>query len=176
MLLNINWEKVFLPSVSPLEIFIRGTITYLVVFLLLRFQKRELGALSTNDLLVLVLLADASQNGMAGNYESITDGILLIVIIMLWNLLLNWLGYNFSFFERILKPPKLLLVKEGKMIRRNMKQELVTEQELIGELRKNGINDISDVHEAFMENDGTISVISLNDFEKTKKKKKRKAT
>jgi|tagenome__1003787_1003787.scaffolds.fasta_scaffold19998522_1 uncharacterized membrane protein YcaP (DUF421 family) len=176
MLLNINWEKVFLPSVSPLEIFIRGTITYLVVFLLLRFQKRELGTLSTNDLLVLVLLADASQNGMAGNYESITDGILLIVIIMLWNLLLNWLGYNFSFFERILKPPKLLLVKEGKMIRRNMKQELVTEQELIGELRKNGINDISDVHEAFMENDGTISVISLNDFEKTKKKKKRKAT
>ena len=173
MLLSINWEKVFIPSVSPLEILIRGTLTYLAIFVLLRLQKRELGSLSTNDLLVLVLLADASQNGMAGNYESVTDGILLIGVIMFWSFILNWLGYHFVFFERILKAPKLLLVKEGKMIRRNMKQELITVQELTGELRKNGVNDISEVHEAYMENDGTISIITTEDVQKSRKKKKK---
>lgn len=173
MLININWEEMFFPSVSPLEIIARGTIMYLGIFILLRFQKRELGSLETNDLLVLVLLADASQNGMTGDYKSVTDGMLLIGVIMLWNFILNWLSYHFVFFKKILKPSKLLLVKDGKMVRRNMKQELITADELVAELRKNGVNDLSMVHEAFMENDGSISVVSLEDIDKGKSRRKR---
>jgi uncharacterized membrane protein YcaP (DUF421 family) len=160
MLLATEWQKMFAFDTPPIEIIVRGSVMYLGLFFLLRIiLKRESGGLGTTDLLVVVLLADASQNAMAGNYTSISDGILLVLVIIMWSYILNLLAYWSPWVEKLLRPGKLLLIKNGKMLRRNMKEELVTVRELLAEMRKNGVSDINDVDSAYMENDGTISFI-----------------
>jgi uncharacterized membrane protein YcaP (DUF421 family) len=159
-LFDVDWRSAFLPDTSFLEIFVRGSIMYLGMLLLLRFiLKREAGALSITDLLVVVLIADAAQNGMAGDYQSIPDGIFLVATIVFWALALNWLGFRFPSVQRLVHPPPLPLVRDGRLLRRNLAKELITEDELMSQLRLQGVSDLSEVAEAYMEGDGRISVI-----------------
>lgn len=158
---HINWSKMFSPDTAVLEIIIRGSVTYLVIFFLLRIiLKRQAGGnIGTTDVLVIVLLADASQNAMAGGYKSITDGLLLVAVIIFWSFFLDWLGYHWPFFRSLIKDPKLPLIIDGKMLKKNMRKELVTEEELLSEIRKEGHEKVEEIARAFMESDGNISII-----------------
>ena len=73
----------FVPTESIAEIFIRGTIMYLGMYMVLRIFRRQSGSIGVADLLVIVVIADAAQNGMAGDSKSITEALLLIVTIVL---------------------------------------------------------------------------------------------
>lgn len=163
-LFTIDWLKTFAPTQPFLETFVRGSILYLALVLLLRFAlKREAGQLGMPDLLVLVLLGDASQNAMAGHYTSITDGLLLVLTLVFWSVALNWLSYRFRPIGRLLTPGALTLVRDGRMLRRHMHRELITEDELMSQLRLQGVDDLSAVREARMEGDGRISVVTRDD-------------
>lgn len=156
---QLSWNEIFVPTHSVMEMIVRGTIMYLGIFTLMRFiLKRQTGGLSIPDLLLVVLLADAAQNGMAGEYHSITEGLVLVATIIFWNLAIDWVGYHVPFVERLARPPPLLLIKNGQVLRRHMRQELVTMDELMSKLREEGIADPSDVVEAYIEGDGNISV------------------
>lgn len=158
--LAVDWVAVFKPDTSPLEIFLRGTVVYLALFTMLRVVlRREAGTVGTSDLLVVVLIADAAQNAMAGNYNSVPDGLLLVATIVFWSFALDWLGYHVPWLGRFLRPPALLLVRDGRLIRRNLRRELITEDELLSELRQQGIHDLGCVEKAFIEGDGQFSVI-----------------
>jgi uncharacterized membrane protein YcaP (DUF421 family) len=156
----IDWAQLLTPEHSLLEIFVRGTITYVGLFAILRFfLKRQSGVIGIADLLVIVLIADASQNAMAAEYKSITEGALLVLTIVFWNFALDWLGYHFPFFQRFTRPPPLMLIKDGQMLFRNMRQEMITRDELLSQLRQQGIEDPAKVKKAFIEGDGRISII-----------------
>jgi len=158
-LFAINWRELFIPT-YPLEIILRGSVIYLSIFLLMRFGlKRESGSVGTADLLMVVMIADAAQNAMAGEYKSITDGLILVLTILSWNYILDWLSFHSDVMRRILQPKPLLLIKDGQMQRQNMRKELITREELMAELRENGVEEVSDVKEARIEEDGHISVI-----------------
>src|SRR5689334_4903484 len=122
-LLKVDWDSVFYTKESVLEIFIRGTVMYLAMFALLRIFRRQAGSVGIADLLVIVVIADAAQNGMAGDSKSVTEAILLIVTIILWDFLFDLLGYKSKFFARILEPKALPVIKDGKLLRENMKSE-----------------------------------------------------
>lgn len=159
-LFGADWHKMFAPDTPLLEIFIRGTVVYLALFALLRFVvKREVGTVGIADLLVIVVIADAAQNAMAGEYTSVTDGVLLIGTIVGWNLALDGLAYRFPTMRRIIEPRPLELVRHGRMNRRNMRRALITEDELMSQLRLQGVDDVADVARSCMESDGRISVI-----------------
>ncbi len=159
-IIGVDWAKTFLPETPLLEIFLRGTITYLALFVLLRVVlKRESGGMGITDLLVVVLIADAAQNAMADDYTSIPDGILLVATIIFWSYALNWLGYRFPRIERYVHPQPLPLIKNGRLLHRQMREELVTEEELRSQLRLQGVDDPATVQAAYMEGDGRISVI-----------------
>jgi uncharacterized membrane protein YcaP (DUF421 family) len=162
----VDWEKLFYSDTPIVEVFVRGTIMYLALFLLFRIVlRREAGSIGISDLLVVVLIADAAQNGMAGEYHSITDGVLLVAIIMLWNYVLDWLSFRFHIFRHLVHPSARLLVKDGKIIQQNLRKEFLTNDDLMEQLRKSGIENVSDVKKAYMEGDGNVSVV-----EKEKKK------
>lgn len=162
-LLHVDWHKLFIPSVPLAEHFWRGTVVYLALFAMIRFlPNRQIGAMGVTDLLVVILFANAAQNSMASEFISITDGLILISVMIGWSYGLNWLGYRFPAVQRLLTPPPLLLVKNGKLLYRNMRRELITEGELMVQLRKQGIEDLVKVRRAFMEADGTISIISFD--------------
>lgn len=157
---DIDLHALFMPSLPFLEIFIRGTIVYLALLVMLRMvMKRESGNVGVTNLLVLVLLADASQNALAGEYTSITDGLLLVATIIGWSYFLDWLAFRFPVINQVMTPGKLLLVKDGRMIRRNMRKELITDDELLREIRNNGLGGLDDVAECYIESNGEISVI-----------------
>lgn len=158
---DVDWAKMLLPDTPLLEILLRGSIIYLSLFFLLRvILKRESGGLGITDLLVVVLIADAAQNGMADDYTSIPDGVLLVSTIIFWSFFLNWLGYRYPAIQRWVHPPALPLVSDGQMLRKNMRRELITEGELMSQLRLQGVENVSQVKEAHMEGDGRISVVA----------------
>jgi uncharacterized membrane protein YcaP (DUF421 family) len=96
---------------------------------------------------------------MADDYHSVPAGVVLVATIIGWSFLLDWLGFRSKTIHRLLVPPPLPLVEHGRMLRRNMKQELVTEEELMVQLREQGVEDVSKVKVARMESDGRISVV-----------------
>lgn len=65
------------------------------------------------DLLLIVLLADASQNAMAGEYISVTDGLFLVATIAGWSIFLDYLAFKSKRIERIIKPSNVMLIKTG---------------------------------------------------------------
>jgi uncharacterized membrane protein YcaP (DUF421 family) len=159
--LAVDWSRVLEPDVSLLEIFVRGTLMYLALFALLRIVfKRQSARGSVTDLLVIVLIADAAQNGMAGNYQTVPDGIVLVAVIIGWAWLIDFLTFHFPRLERIVKPPPLPLVVNGEVLWQNLRRELVSYSDLAAQLRLQGVADISEVEVAQMESDGRISAIT----------------
>lgn len=159
-LFQVDWNSIFVPTTSLVEIFIRGTLVYLLLFFVLRFLRRETGAIGIADLLVIVIIADAAQNAMAGEYKSVTEGAVLVATIAFWDYTLDWLGYRFPWIRRLLRAAPLPLIKNGRMLRRNMRQEMITEEELLSQLRQQGIERVSDVKKAYLEGDGRFSIIT----------------
>jgi uncharacterized membrane protein YcaP (DUF421 family) len=170
----MDWKSLFLLDVPLLEIILRGSLIYISLFVLLRVVlKRQAGSLGMTDLLLITLIADASQNAMAGEYRSIPAGIVLVSTIIFWSYTFDWLNYKFPWFNRLTEPPPLPLIKNGKMLRRNMRHELITEEELMGQLREQGLDDVGKVKEAYMESDGHISVVQQEQKQQNKTPKKR---
>jgi uncharacterized membrane protein YcaP (DUF421 family) len=168
----VDWHAVFVPKTPLLELFVRGSAVYLALFTLLRVTKRQAGSLSIPDLLVLVLIADAAQNSMAGDYKSVPDGLLLVSVIVFWSFALDWLGYRVPLIGRFVHPPPVELVRNGRMLRQNMRRELITVEELMSQLREQGIDALNKVKSARLEGDGQISVITRDADQHPKAKKK----
>jgi hypothetical protein len=157
---EIEWAEMFTFSTSPVELFIRGTLTYLFLFSLFRFVvRRDAGSLGLTDLLVLVIIADASQNAMAGEYTSVVDGFVLITTIIGWSYLLNFLSFRYRFFRRFILPSPLCIVKDGVKQEAVLRRELIADEELKEMLHEHEIEDIAEVKRAYLEPDGQVTVI-----------------
>ncbi|MBS9531973.1 DUF421 domain-containing protein [Mycobacterium sp. M1] len=156
----MDWARLFSFDTPPLEIFVRGTVIYVTIYALLRVVlKREAGTNGITDLIVVVLIADAAQNGMAGGYKSISDGVLLVGVIIGWSFVLNWMAHRWTWAARILRPGSLLLIRDGELLFRNMRKEMITEDQLREQARKQGIADLAVVREGRMESDGHFSFL-----------------
>ena len=156
-----DFGRIFLPDTSFLEIFLRGSLTYLVLFTLLRLTfNRSSSSIGVTDLLVIVLIADAAQNAMAGAYTSWTDGMLLVATIVGWAYGMDWLAYRFpATLGRFVHPAPRVLVRDGHVVRRTLDRELISDEELMTQLRLQGVEDVADVKLAAMEGNGEVSVI-----------------
>jgi uncharacterized membrane protein YcaP (DUF421 family) len=150
----------FRVSVDPLELVVRGTLMYWFLFLLFRFVlRRDVGSIGIADVLLLVLIADASQNAMSGGYGTVAEGCILVGTIAGWNYALDWIGYHSPAVRRLIEPPPLVLVKDGKLNRKAMRREMVTDEELLAKLREHGYERLDQVKAVRMESDGEITVV-----------------
>jgi len=158
--LSFDWSAIFGISVPPLELVVRGTAMYLFLFVLFRVViKRRIGSVGMADILVLVIIADAAQNGMAGEYRSVTEAFVLVGTIVGWNMAIDWATYRFRPLQRVLEPPPLLLIDKGRVMWRHLRHEFVSESELRSKLREHGVADPGEVDKAYMEPDGQITVL-----------------
>ncbi|HYG42932.1 MAG TPA: YetF domain-containing protein [Bordetella sp.] len=158
--MDVDWPELFRLTVPPLELIVRGSLMYWFILVVLRMAgRRDVGSLGVADMLVLVLIADAAQNGMAGQYQSITDGAILVATIVGWVALIDRLTFFLPWLGRLLEADKVCLVRDGQMLRRNMRREYITPEELMSELRQHGFEDLSSVRRAYIEPDGNISVL-----------------
>ena len=156
----MDLAQLFRFDVSPLELIVRGSALYWFLFLLFRFVlRRDTGSVAIADILLLVLIADASQNAMAGGYTTVAEGFVLVATIAGWNWLLDWLAWRFPAVRRVVQAGPLPLVKHGRILRPNLRRELLTVEDLKTALREQGVEDVAQVKAASMESDGQISVI-----------------
>ncbi|MDP3584856.1 MAG: DUF421 domain-containing protein [Thiobacillus sp.] len=156
---DIDWNALFVPTLPLGEVVLRGTLVYLFLFLLLRILRREAGDIGISDLLVVVLIADAAGNAMSSEYRSFTEGAVLVTTIVLWDYLVGWLSYRVPALRRLLRPAPLLLIRDGRLQKRNMQREKIQEEELLAQLREKGVDGVEDVKQCFLEGNGRISVI-----------------
>ena len=170
------FEDLFSLDVSAGELFLRTTIIYLVLVLAMRLlARREAGSLEIPDLLMVVLIADGVQNGMSGEYSTVTGAFIVGGTIIGWNYLLTVLMYRFSAVRRLLRPPPLLLVDHGLLLRQNMRKEFITKDEIMGMLRSEGVSDLTDVDRAYLEASGQLSVFKRDAGGRDVSNKKRRA-
>jgi uncharacterized membrane protein YcaP (DUF421 family) len=165
--------ELFAVHVSVPELMLRGTLVYWLLFVIFRFiLRRDVGAVGIADILLLVIVADAAQNAMAGGYDTFAEGAILVGTIVAWNWLLDVLAFNFKIVQRFASPGRLTLVSRGVPQRRNMRREYISMDELEEKMREQGIEDLRDVKVAYLEGDGQISVIRNSTEEGRKSAKK----
>lgn len=165
---RLDWTQLFVPSGSLVEIMVRGTVLYLSLFVLLRIlPRRQIGSLGVSDLLVVVIIADAAQNGLSGEYRSITEGLVLVCTILFWNWTIDTLDYRFPELSINGSAPRLV-VSHGRMLRKNMEKEELSEAQLMSHLREQGVEDLALISKAYVEGDGRISVIKTTNQRRRK--------
>ena len=156
---DVDWGRLLVPSGSLVEIAIRGSVIYLILFAVMRFlPRREVGGVSASDILVIVLIADAVQDGMAGRYESITEAVLLAATIFFWATVIDWLDFRFPHLKLSEGSPTAI-VRDGRLLRKQMARQKVTEEEVMAQLRQHGFERLDEVSAAYIEGDGHFSVI-----------------
>ena len=150
--------------VPLLEKILRPIVVYASLILLLRiFGKRELAQLNPFDLVVLLSLSNTVQNAIIGDDNSLSGGILGAVSLLAANWGLNRLLFNFPKLNSLLQGSSTVLVRDGEMNEEAMKKEILTREELVEVLHKQGVRGLSDVKEATLEPGGTFYVETMKD-------------
>jgi len=148
---------------SPLlEKILRPMIVYIFLVLYLRiFGKRELAQLNPFDLVVLLSLSNTVQNAMIGDDNSVTGGLIGAFSLMA----VNWLLIRLLFFspraEQIFTGTERVLIFRGRMNHKAMRRELISEEELLGAIRKQGFDNFSDVERCVLEPNGTFYITGI---------------
>ena len=151
-------------TVPPLELFLRGTIMFWFLFLIFRLVlRRDIGSASVTDFLFVVILGDAAQNAMIGEGTSVSDGMVLVSTLVMWNYVIDALSYRYPAIDRLVSARKLCLIRDGKLQRRNLRKEFITVDEVHEKIREEGLEHIEQVKMMYMESDGEISIIKRED-------------
>ena len=143
-----------------MDIVLRATAMFAIVFLLLRLLgKRELGQLAPFELVSLVVIGDLIQQGITHNDFSLTGATLAIGTFAFWTVVIGWVSFFSPRLERFLSGEPRVIVRDGEILRGNMRRERMTVMELESEMRLSGIATISQVAWAILEPNGKISFI-----------------
>jgi uncharacterized membrane protein YcaP (DUF421 family) len=147
-------------SIAWWEFILRGIVIYLFLILLLRVTgKRQIGQMSPFDLVLLLVLSNAVQNSMNGGDNSVIGGMISAATLVAVNWLVGLLTYKSKRAEALIEGRPELLIHNGRLFEDALAKAKLTRHELKTALREAGCADVEDVRAAFLENDGTISVM-----------------
>lgn len=150
----------WIPEISILEKILRSAIVY--VFLLVAFRllgKRQVGQLTPFDLIVLLIISNVLQNAMIGPDNSLTGGLIGATTVLGLNWIVARVTMKSRKLERLVEGVPTILVHHGHVIEENLKRELISREELLSALRKQGVFNLSDVKVAMLEESGALSVL-----------------
>jgi uncharacterized membrane protein YcaP (DUF421 family) len=155
-----DWGGILTPDQPPLETLLRGILMYGAIIVLMRVVlKRQAGSFGLGDMLLVVLIADAAQNAMIGQANSVTNGVVLVAALLGMNYLVDWASYRWETVRSLLEPAPELLIRDGRLLHEGLRKERITEDELLAQLRINGVGSVEHVFEARIEPEGHISVL-----------------
>ena len=153
------WHDIFHLQLSVGDKVVRAVLIYL--FLVLAFRvigKRELGQANTLDLVVLLLVANAVQNGIIGNDVSVTGAVIGALTLFAVNELVNRATYSSELVSRVLEGTPTLLIRNGKPVPKTLFRAGISLPELRAIARRQGFADLGDVHTALLETNGVVTM------------------
>ncbi|HEX6808872.1 MAG TPA: YetF domain-containing protein [Gemmatimonadaceae bacterium] len=154
------WSDILTPGVPLIDKAIRTIAVYVFLLVGLRLAgKRELGQLNPFDLVVLLVLSNTVQNAIIGNDNSLLGGLFGAVLL----LVLNYGVVRFLFLhprlDRVAEGREVVLIKDGKLLEKRLRRELITKSELASAARKQGIDDLRTIDCARLEVGGTLTFV-----------------
>ncbi|MFN2483475.1 MAG: DUF421 domain-containing protein [Candidatus Limnocylindria bacterium] len=143
-----------------MDILIRATVIFWALYVIVRLLgKRELAQLTPFELIVLIATGDLIQQGVTHNDFSLTGAILAVAVFAFWASVLSWVTFLSRRAERVLDGEPNVIIRDGKLIRGNLRRDRVTQAEIESEMRQAGIAHIRDVAWGIVEPKGRLSFI-----------------
>lgn len=158
------WHAIFHLQVSFTEKVLRTVLIYVFLLVALRFfGKRELGQANTLDLVVLLLVANAVQNGIIGNDVSVTGAIVGAVVLFGLNALFARGVFRFPWLSSLLEGEPSLLIEDGTPNVKVLRRECISLPELRGIARRQGFSDLGSVGTAILETNGVVTMFHTDE-------------
>ena len=143
-----------------MDLVLRAVFVFSFILLLTRVTgKRELSRLEPFDLVLLIILGDALQQGLTQDDYSLTSALLVVGTIAVLQVIVSWISYRFPRTRPILEGEPIIIVQDGKVIERNIKRERLTVEEIAEQARQQQIAHLSEIRFAVLETSGTISFL-----------------
>jgi uncharacterized membrane protein YcaP (DUF421 family) len=153
------WDSIWHLDLPVAEKVIRAVLIYVFLVVALRVVgKRELGQTNTLDLVVLLLVANAVQNGIIGDDVSVTGALIGAGVLFVLNEGVNRTTYAFPWIERALEGQPATLIKDGKPVSRALLEAGIPLTELRAIARRQGFPDLGSVYTAILETNGVVSM------------------
>ena len=143
-----------------MDIALRAAFLYAFVVILMRVMgRRELSSLSPLDLVLLIVLGDAIQQGMTQDDYSVTGAVLVIGTLALLQVFTSFLSFKVPRLRPVLEGEPVIVVEDGQPIERNLRRERLTVEEIAAQARIQQIESLNEVKWAVLETSGQISFI-----------------
>lgn len=140
--------------------FLRTVILYFLIMAGLRLMgKRQIGELEPSELVLTMMLSDLATVPMQNYGIPLLSGVIPILTLLSLSMLLSELSLCSIRFRRLLCGSPTVLIDRGKLRQDAMRRNRFTIDELLEELRGQGICDLNDVKYAILENSGQLSVL-----------------
>ena len=149
------------PGIPVAEKLVRTLAVYLFLLIGLRLAgKRELGQLNPFDLVVLLLLSNTLQNAIIGDDNSLLGGVIGAAMLLALNWLVVRYLYDHPMFEKLLVGRSDLLVRNGRVLHKHLRRELITHEELEAAARRQGLESLSHVETCRLEVGGALTFVA----------------
>ena len=143
-----------------MDIAVRAVAIFFFIFLLTRIVgKRELSSLEPFDLILLIVVGDAVQQGLTQDDYSVTGAVIAVGTLALLQVFTSYLSFRFPPLRSVLEGEPTIIVQDGKPIDRNLKRERLTVEEIAAEARQQQIASLDDVQWAVLETSGEMSFV-----------------
>src|SRR5439155_15615793 len=143
-----------------MDLVLRAIVVFVFVLVLTRvIGRRELGSLAPIDLILLIILGDALQQGLTQDDYSVTGAVLVVGTLAVLQVFTSWLSFRVPLTRRLLEGEPLIVVQDGKPIERNLRRERLTLEEVAEAARMHEIGSLEEVKWAVLERNGEISFI-----------------
>jgi uncharacterized membrane protein YcaP (DUF421 family) len=143
-----------------MDIALRAIFLYAFLIFLMRVTgRRELSTLSAVDLVLLIVLGDAIQQGLTQDDYSVTGALIAISTIAAMQVGTSYLSFRSRRLRKVLEGHPIVVVQDGKLLDRNLRRQRMTPDELAEEMRLQQIGSFDDVEWAIVENNGQVSFI-----------------
>lgn len=142
----------WLPEISPGEKILRSLIVYFFLLIMFRLLgKREVAQMTVFDLVVLLILSNVVQNAMIGPDNSVTGGLIGATSILIANWFVGRIAYGHPRFAHAVEGVPVLVVHDGQFVEPALRRESISTDELLSNLRSQGIFNLQDVRTAILE-------------------------
>lgn len=150
----------WLPEISLGEKVLRSLIVYFFLLVMFRLLgKREVAQMTVFDLIVLLILSNVLQNAMIGPDNSVTGGLIGATAILAVNWLVGRAAFSSRWFERAIEGVPLVLAHRGQLVQQNLRRAGISREELLSNLRSQGVFHLDEVVAAVLEPSGKLSVL-----------------
>jgi uncharacterized membrane protein YcaP (DUF421 family) len=143
-----------------LEIAGRTAACYVCSLIVLRIAgRRAMSQLRPIDLIAVLLLAETVSPALTGGDDSLTAGLVAAATLGACTKLTAILSFRFRWFDHAVDGTPRLLIRNGKVEETVLREQRITDEQLNASLHAEGLQAVSQVKRAFVEPDGTISII-----------------